>query len=247
MATRADPGSPKVLIAPSLMCADMGYVAEEIRRLEETGCEWLHFDIMDAHFVPNMPLGLRLLEDVRKLTDLPFDVHLMVQDHDFFINLIAPIGVEYVSVQVESAVHLDRTLQLVKSGGAKAGAALNPATPLSALDYVVGHLDYVLIMTVNPGYAGQTLVPSALRKIADARAYLLEQGLDIPIQVDGNVSFEHIPRMVAAGADVLVAGSSSVYHKDGSRQENVSRVRECIVQGLEMRDQESSRGGKPEP
>jgi ribulose-phosphate 3-epimerase len=225
----------RVLLAPSIMCADMGHVAEEIRRLEEAGCDWLHFDLMDAHFVPNMPVGLVLLEDVRKLTSLPFDVHLMVDNNDFFIERLAPMGVDWISVQVESAVHLDRTLQLIRSTGARAGAALNPATPLRALDYVHEHLDYVLVMTVNPGYAGQKLVPSAFRKITDARDYLHRHGLDVPIEVDGNVSFEHIPRMVAAGADILVAGTSSVFHRDGSRRENTLRTRECIRRGLEMR------------
>ena len=229
--------TPGILISASVMCADMGHVEEEIRHLEDADCDWLHFDIMDAHFVPNMPVGLTLVEQAKKLTDLPIDVHLMVEDNAFFIEKLSPIGVDFVSVHVESCLHLDRTLRLIRSIGAKAGAALNPATPLSALDYVLEHLDFVLIMTVNPGYAGQKIVPAAMRKIADMRYFLLANGLDIPIQVDGNVSFEHIPQMVAAGASILVAGTSSVYHAEGSRRENVARTRQCIAQGLDLRKQ----------
>jgi ribulose-phosphate 3-epimerase len=195
----------------------------------------LHFDIMDTRFTPNMPVGLALLEQLRPATALPFDVHLMVEDNDFFIRMIAPLGVQMISVHVESARHLDRTLNLIHEYGAKAGAALNPATPLSALDYALDKLDFVLIMTVNPGFAGQKLVPTALRKIAECRAYLDARGVNIPVQVDGNVSFENIPPMVAAGADILVAGSSSLYSRDGSLRENAQRMREVIERGWNQR------------
>jgi ribulose-phosphate 3-epimerase len=221
-----------VQIFPSMMCADVWRLADEVHEMEAAGIEGLHFDIMDAHFVPNMPVGMVMLEHLRSHTAIPFDVHLMVDDNDFFIERLAPIGLQYLSVHVESATHLDRTLGLIKSYGIKAGAALNPATPLDSLTYVLEHLDFVLIMTVNPGYAGQNLVPSALRKIADCRAFLDGYGLEIPIQVDGNVSFENIPHMVAAGADILVGGTSSVFHKDGSIAENTARAREGAAQGL---------------
>ncbi|MGQ9589362.1 MAG: ribulose-phosphate 3-epimerase [Planctomycetota bacterium] len=235
----------RVLVAPSLMCADAGYLAEEIRRLEELGADWLHFDVMDGRFVPNLPLGLGLIRDARRLTALPFDVHLMVRENDLFVDLLASIGVERISVHAESAVHLDRTLERIRQTGARAGVALNPATPLSALDYVLERLDYLLLMTVNPGYAGQKLVPSAIRKIADARAYLERRELRVPIEVDGNVSFEHIPRMVAAGADVLVAGSSSLYRAGRSRAENFARLERAVREGLELRGDRGAPEGGP--
>ncbi|MCP4168225.1 MAG: ribulose-phosphate 3-epimerase [Chloroflexi bacterium] len=224
-----------VQISPSMMCADLWRLAEQVGELEVAGVELLHFDLMDAHYVPNMPLGLGMLQSLRPHTTIPFDVHLMVEHNDFFVELLAPIGVQQISVHAESAIHLDRTLSLIRSYGIQAGVALNPATPLDALNYVWEQLDFVLIMTVNPGYAGQKLVPSALRKIADCRNYLQANGLSIPIQVDGNVSFEHIPSMVAAGANCLVGGTSSVFHRDGSIVENVARTRQVIARGLENR------------
>lgn len=234
----------RVLVAPSLMCADSGHLAEEIRRLEDLGADWLHFDIMDGRFVPNLPLGLGLVRDARRLTALPFDVHLMVRENDLFVDLLAPIGVERIYVHAESSVHLDRTLDRIRQAGARAGVALNPATPLSALEYVLERLDGILLMTVNPGYAGQKLVPSAIRKIADARAYLDRRGIHVPIEVDGNVSFEHIPAMVAAGADVLVAGSSSLYRAGGSREENFAKLDRAVRKGLELRGDRAAREGE---
>jgi len=206
-----------------------------VRELEDAGVDLLHFDLMDAHFVPNMPLGLGMLQNLRPHTTIPFDVHLMVEDNDFFIEQLAPIGVQLISVHAETATHLDRTLSLIRNHGIQAGVALNPATPLDALDYVWEQIDFVLIMTVNPGYAGQKMVPSGLRKIANCRDYLQTNGLDIPIQVDGNVSFGHIPGMVAAGAECLVGGTSSVFHRDASIVENVARTRQVIGEGLAKR------------
>jgi ribulose-phosphate 3-epimerase len=233
-------------IAPSMMCADLWRLAEEVRELEAAPVDMFHFDLMDAHFVPNMPLGLGLIEQLRPHSELPFDAHLMVENNDFFVEKLIQIGVEQISVHAESATHLDRMLTLIRSNGIKAGVALNPATPLSALEYVLEQLDFVTIMTVNPGFAGQKMVPAAIRKIADCYAFLRKKKLDVMIQVDGNVSFENIPPMVAAGADILVGGTSSVFHKDGSIQQNVARTREVIAEGLANREaqavtQESSR------
>jgi len=218
-----------------MMCADVWHLADVVRELEAAGVDMLHFDVMDAHYVPNLPLGLVMIEQLRRHTQLPFDVHLMVENNDFFIERLTAIGVQLISVHAESARHLDRSLALIRSAGTKAGVALNPATPLCALDYALEQLDYVLIMTVNPGYAGQQLVPSAMRKIADCRSYLQAHACQVPIQVDGNVSFEHIPRMVAAGADILVAGTSSVFHRDGTLSENTRRVRAAIEDGYSLR------------
>lgn len=218
-----------------MMCADVWRLADVVRELETAGVDMLHFDVMDAHYVPNLPLGLMMIEQLRQHTRLPFDVHLMVENNDFFVERLATIGVQYISIHAESARHLDRSLALIRAARIKAGVALNPASPLCALDYVLEQLDYILIMTVNPGYAGQQLVPSAMRKIADCRRYLQERACRVPIQVDGNVSFEHIPHMVTAGADILVAGTSSVFHKDGTLSENTRRVREAIARGYALR------------
>lgn len=226
---------PTIQIAPSMMCADLWRLAEVVQELEVAGVDMLHFDLMDAHFVPNMPVGLGLLEWLRPHTRLPFDVHLMVEHNDMFVSRLAEIGVQFISVHVESATHLDRTLALIRGQGSKAGVALNPATPLTTLTYVLEQLDFVLVMTVNPGFAGQKLALAALRKIADTAAFLDTHHSSIPIQVDGNVSFTHIPAMVAAGATILVGGTSSVFHKDGSLTHNVERTRAAIGAGLDIR------------
>jgi ribulose-phosphate 3-epimerase len=229
--------APVVKIAPSMMCADMGRLRDEVQRLELLGVDLLHWDIMDAHFVPNMPCGLALLEQIRNMTTLPFDVHLMVEDNDFFIAELSKIGVQMISVHYESARHCDRTLSLIREAGAAAGIALNPATPPSVLEYLTHLLDFLLVMTVNPGFAGQKLTGSGLTKIADCQAWLHKAGVKIPIEVDGNVSFDHIPKMVAAGADILVAGTSSLFNHAGSTSENMRNIRAAIGAGLQMRGQ----------
>ncbi len=226
---------PHIHIAPSVMCADLCNLEADIRELEVAGIDMLHVDLMDGHFVPNMPIGLVLIQQLRLKTDLAFDIHLMVENNDFFVEAVAEIGVQQIAVHVESSTHLDRTLALVRTYGIKAGVALNPATPLSVLDYVLDRLDFVLIMTVNPGFAGQKMVPATLRKIAECRAFLDRRGTELLIEVDGNVSFENIPKMVSAGADILVGGTSSVFHKSGSRAENIRRTQQAIALGIAER------------
>ncbi len=230
-----NPTDKKISIAPSVMCADLCNLETDIRELEKSGIDLLHFDLMDAHFVPNMPIGLALIEQLRQKTDCDFDIHLMVENNDFFVEAIANIGVQQIAVHLESATHLDRTLSVIQGHGIKAGVALNPATPLSAITYVIDRLDFVLIMTVNPGFAGQKLVPATLRKIWECRTLLNIHNVSIPIEVDGNVSFENIPKMVAAGANILVGGSSSVFHKSGSRAENIKQIHQAISLGLAQR------------
>lgn len=221
-----------VLVAPSMMCADQLNLGGAIAELESAGADWLHYDVMDSRFTPNLPMGLVQIEQARKATALPFDVHLMVCDNDLLVGKLAPLGVQSVSVHVESCVHLHRTLALIRGHGVLAGAALNPATPLSALEHVVDDLDFVLIMTVNPGFAGQPLVPSCLQKIADCRALLDRHGSKALIQVDGNVSLRHIPAMVAMGADILVAGTSSVFMAASTVAANMRATRAAITDGL---------------
>ncbi len=225
----------EVFLAPSLMCANLCNLEQDVRALELAGADYLHLDVMDSQFTPNMPLGLETIRQLRRITALRFDAHLMVNQNDFFVREMAACGVDMVSVHVESALHLDRTLALIRSLGMTVGAALNPATPLSALDYVLDRLDFVLLMTVNPGYAGQELTPASMAKIADCRAYLRRKKRPLPIQVDGNVSIEHMETMVAVGADILVAGSSSVFRKETSLPNAVSMSRSITARGLARR------------
>lgn len=232
---RPSTANKKISIAPSVMCADLCNLETDIRELEKSGINLLHFDLMDAHFVPNMPIGLALIEQLRQKTDCDFDIHLMVENNDFFVEVVADIGVQQIAVHAESATHLDRTLSVIQAHGIKAGVALNPATPLSTITYVIDRLDFVLIMTVNPGFAGQKLVPATLRKISECRTVLNIHNVSIPIEVDGNVSFQNIPKMVAAGADILVGGTSSVFHKSGSRAQNIQQIHQAISLGFAKR------------
>lgn len=225
-----------VQIAPSMMCVDPLNFESALRRVEALGVDMLHMDVMDGHFVPNAPMGTAMVTEVAKRTHLPVDVHLMVADNDFFLSLLSGAKVAQISVHAESCTHLDRTLDAIRERGAKAGLAINPATPLSVLDYALERIDYVLIMTVNPGFAGQTMTPASLRKIADCRKLLTEHGYpEMPIQVDGNVSFANIPGMVAAGADNLVAGTSSIFSKAGGMTENLRNLEVAITNGLAQR------------
>ncbi|MBN8526542.1 MAG: ribulose-phosphate 3-epimerase [Planctomycetes bacterium] len=233
--------APAVRIAPSLMCADQCHLEDEVRRLEAAGCEVLHVDIMDGAFTPNLVLGFEQLKALRCITSLPLDVHLMVEDNDLFVRLAKEAGADWVSVHAESCRHLDRTLASIRDLGMRAGAALNPATPPEMLDYVIDRLDHVLVMTVNPGFAGQRLVPCGMRKIGDVRAWLARHGSNALIEVDGNVSLQHIPGMVAAGADILVAGTSSVFIPGQARAENVRQTRAAINDGLERRNGSGAR------
>jgi ribulose-phosphate 3-epimerase len=200
----------------------------------------LHIDVMDGRFVPNLPLGLGVLNAVAKKTRLPLDVHLMVEDNDLFLSLLQESRPHRISVHAESCSHLDRTLARIREMGAKAGVALNPATPLSQLEFILERIDYVLLMTVNPGFSGQKLTPGSIRKIAECRRLLDDRGFThVPIQVDGNVSFENIPAMVAAGAQCLVAGSSSIFHVSGSWPDNMRRIHCAADEGLADRPHSS--------
>jgi ribulose-phosphate 3-epimerase len=230
-----NPSANPISICASLICADLCNIQQELERLESSGIDFLHVDLIDAHFSPSMPMGIEVVQQARKKTALPFDVHLMVQNNEFFIAEMLKIGVQRISFHYESAFHVDRMLSLIHEGGAKAGIALMPTTPFSVLEYCIDRLDFVLLMLINPGFAGQkneTQVPYAERRVADCQKYLNEQGLDIPIQVDGRVSFENIPRLVAAGATDLVAGSRSLFQAGATLAENAGRMREVIRLGL---------------
>ncbi|MBD3243250.1 MAG: ribulose-phosphate 3-epimerase [Chitinivibrionales bacterium] len=206
-------------IAPSIICADWSRLDEHMKELEKLSIDWIHYDVMDGHFVPNITFGPEIQAKLHRMTKIPIDTHLMIENPDAYIPKFAEAGSRLISVHAEAVVHLDRTLRLIESLGPIPAVAINPATPLSSIEYVLDMVGMVLVMTVNPGFAGQKLVPYTLDKITQLAEMLDKRGLKTDIQVDGNVSFEHIPKMVAAGANVLVAGTSSLYAKGMSLAE----------------------------
>lgn len=217
-------------ISPSMMCADFRRLEHTVRALENAGVEYLHFDIMDGRFVPNFTLGPDIMKSVREMTEIPFDVHLMLERPEERLSLFPIREGDMVSVHQEASTHLQRTLQQIRELGAKPVVALNPATPVCTVEHVLDDLDAVLVMTVNPGFAGQKLVPSAMRKIAGVRSYLDGLGYaQVEIEVDGNVSWENAVKMREAGADIFVAGTSSIFAKDGDLETLTARFRACIA------------------
>lgn len=220
-------------LLPSMMCVDYRHLEQDIRIMEQAGCEYLHFDIMDGHFVPNFTLGPDFIRAVRAMTDIPFDIHLMAERPEDYLHLFPAREGDFLCIHAEATHHLQRVLQRINDSGAMAAVALNPATPVEAIRYVLPDLRMLLIMTVNPGFAGQKMVPTAMEKIRDARAFLTRHGYpQIPIAVDGNVSFESAPLMRQNGADLFVCGSSSLFSKEGSFLENAARFRACIAQEI---------------
>ena len=197
-----------VLIAPSILAADFAHLGKELQAVESAGADWIHVDVMDGHFVPNITMGPLVVEAVRRSTKLPIDVHLMIENPDRYIEEFAKAGADYISVQVETCPHLHRTIHSIKEAGAKAGAVLNPATALSCLDWILPDLDLVLIMSVNPGFGGQKFIPSSLARINNLRAQIDQNGYDTLIQIDGGINNRTVEKVVQAGADVLVAGSA---------------------------------------
>ncbi|HMS85926.1 MAG TPA: ribulose-phosphate 3-epimerase [Nitrospira sp.] len=197
-----------VLIAPSILSADFARLAEEIAAVEQAGADLLHVDVMDGHFVPNLTVGPPIVESLKKVTKLPLDVHLMITNADAFIPEFVDAGADYLTVHVEACPHLHRTIQSIKERGIKAGVTLNPATPISFLQDILGDVDLVLIMSVNPGFGGQKFIPSVLRKITDARAMLDRINSQALLEVDGGVKMDNTKEIVAAGATALVAGSA---------------------------------------
>lgn len=212
------------------MCADYSDMKGLLETFRNSGIEYLHIDVMDGVFVKNYTLGTDYCKKLRQMTDIPLDIHLMITEPEWKIAWFEPAPGEYVSVHVEATDHLQRAIAAIKNTGARAMAALNPATPLCMLDYVAEDIDAVLLMTVNPGFAGQKLIPQTLRKISECRRYLDERGLtDVEIEVDGNVSFANAEKMSAAGANIYVAGSSSVFLGDNI-SDNIVRLREAVGQ-----------------
>jgi ribulose-phosphate 3-epimerase len=196
------------LIAPSILSADGGRLAEEIAAVEKAGADWIHIDVMDGHFVPNITVGPAIITALRKTTRLPFDVHLMIENPENYIEAFAKAGADTITVHVEAANHLHRTVDLIKKYGKKAGVSLNPATPLTQIEEILPDIDLLLIMTVNPGFGGQQFIKSTLPKIARASQLLSALPQKPLLEVDGGVNLKNINSIARAGADVLVAGAS---------------------------------------
>ncbi len=201
-------------IAPSILSADFTRLGEEVRAVEQAGADYIHIDVMDGHFVPNITIGPMIVKAVRKVTKLPLDVHLMILNPDQFIDDFVKAGADLISVHAEALDHLHRSIQYIRKAGAKSVVSLNPATPLQGIEYILEDLDMVLLMTVNPGFEGQAFIPEMLPKIERLREMIDKRGLNIELEVDGGISPENIHLASSAGADVFVAGSAIFYSND---------------------------------
>lgn len=219
-----------IKIAPSILAANFSKLAEEVIEVEKAGADIIHIDVMDGHFVPNITMGAIVVEALRPVTKLPLDVHLMIQNPDAYIEQFAKAGADYITVHVEACPHLHRTLQLIRSTGAKSGVVLNPHTPLESILHVLDQVDMVLFMTVNPGFGGQKFIHSVLPKVKQLSTIIKEQNLPIEIEIDGGVDEETIIPCVEAGATILVAGSA-IFSKD-NRAEALQQIRAAGVGAL---------------
>ena len=202
-----------VKIAPSILSADFSKLGEEILAVEKGGADYIHIDVMDGHFVPNITIGPLIVDAIRPITKLPLDVHLMIENPDQYIEAFAKAGADYITVHVEASRHLHRTIQNIKSYGVKAGVVLNPATPVESIQHIIADIDMVLLMSVNPGFGGQKFIPEVLPKIRKVKEMAEQKGLDIEIEIDGGVNSETAKLCMEAGANVLVAGSA-IYNQE---------------------------------
>ena len=206
------------LLAPSILSADFGKLAEDIRAVEEAGAGLLHVDVMDGHFVSNITLGPPVVESIRRVTSLPLDCHLMIEEPDRYVDAFIDAGADLVSVHQEAAVHLHGTLSKIRARGALAGVVINPGTPVATLEDVLANADYVLVMSVNPGFGGQKFIPNALAKVRDLRRRIAAAGLGTRIEIDGGVGADNAADLVSAGVDWFVAGSSVFKGQGGPRE-----------------------------
>ncbi len=212
-------------IAPSILSADFARLGEEIRAIDEAGADYIHIDVMDGHFVPNITIGPVVVKGLRGHSDKVFDVHLMIAPVDPFIEAFVTAGADIITVHAEATPHMHRTIQLIRSLGKRPGVSLNPGTPLEAVDYLLDEVDLVLVMSVNPGFGGQSFIESQLDKLAALRRRIDESGREVDLQVDGGINAETAPRAVAAGADVLVAGTATFAGGPGAYADNIRQLR----------------------
>jgi ribulose-phosphate 3-epimerase len=214
------------LIAPSILSADFSRLGEEIEAVERVGADWIHVDVMDGHFVPNITIGPAVVEAVKRVTGLPLDVHLMIENADQYLEDFVKAGSDSLTVQVEACVHLHRTIQAIKELGVKAAVALNPSTPVSTIEWILEEVDMVLIMSVNPGFGGQKFIPQALQKIEELKSMISARNPNVLIQVDGGINEKTIRSASKAGADVFVAGSAIFGNPDYG--ETISKFRSLM-------------------
>lgn len=206
-----------IQIAPSILAANFSKLADEVKEVEEAGAKFIHIDVMDGHFVPNITMGPIVVKALRPVTDLPLDVHLMIENPDQYIESFAKAGADYITVHVEACRHLHRTIQLIRSYGVKPGVVLNPHTPIEWIKHILEDVDLVLLMTVNPGFGGQRFIQSVVPKIAELSALIKEKNLDVEIEIDGGINSETIIPCAQAGATIFVAGSA-IYGKENCKE-----------------------------
>jgi ribulose-phosphate 3-epimerase len=218
-----------IRLAPSILSADFSRIGEAVRMAEEAGADMIHLDIMDGHFVPNLTLGPQAVSSIKKRTQLPIDVHLMVENPGFFIPLFQEAGADWISIHVEASTHLHRDISLIKDLGRKAGIALNPATPIHLLNDILKELDYILVMSVNPGFGGQKFVESTRPKIRQLRSWIGGQNLSIPIEVDGGINPANAEGLIRDGAEILVIGAAIFGAEDPVRV--IARLKDIIAKG----------------
>ena len=216
-----------MILAPSILAADFARLGEEIAAAERGGAGAIHVDVMDGHFVPNLTIGPDLVKSLRRATTLPLDCHLMIENADDYIDAFSSAGADWISLHVEALPHLGRSVARVKELGRKVGVAINPATPLSSLEEILPSLDYVLIMSVNPGFAGQSFIPQSLDKVARLREQIARRGLDVQIEVDGGIGASNVADVTRAGAELIVAGSA--VFGDGAAESNARRIIEAAT------------------
>ena len=213
-------------IAPSILSADLAHLADEVREVITAGADWIHVDVMDGHFVPNITVGPIVVKALKKVVNVPLDVHLMIENADFYLDVFIEAGADILTVQLEACTHLHRTVHAIKAKGIKAGVALNPATPLEGLDFILPDLDLVMIMTVNPGFGGQEFIPAMLPKIERLKGMITQQKLSVEIEVDGGIKVENIKEVARKGGDIFVAGSG--VFGTPNRAETIKKMRKEI-------------------